>query len=126
MFVSFNQCHREKIHEEILFCSNKSIQGKDLNLLSYIKSTNKHKLEEGEEGVGMIEEPIHETIRSNPPKKRTIARKIDANLLKAFVNSLIPKDHIHDAKDDSNKNCSPEGIFNFSFPKFLTYSIIHD
>ena len=126
MFVSLDQCHKEKIHEEILFSSNKSMQGKDLNLLSYIKSTNKHKSEEGEEGVGMIEEPIHETIWSSQPKKRTKARKTDVNLLEELVNSLIPKDHIHDAKDDSKKNCSPEGIFNFSFPKFLTYSVIHD
>ena len=41
------------------------MQGKNLDLLPHIKSTNKRKLEEGEEGVCMIEEPIHETIRSN-------------------------------------------------------------
>ena len=41
------------------------MQGKNLDLLPHIKSTNKHKSEEGEEGVCMIEEPIHETIRSN-------------------------------------------------------------
>ena len=119
MFVSLDQFHREKIHEEILFCSSKSMQGEDLHLLPHIKSTNKHKLEEGEEGVCMIEEPIHEIIRSNRPKKSTKARKTDVNLLEASVNSLIPKDHSHDAKDDSNKNCSPEGIFNLFFSKSL-------
>ena len=61
----------------------------------------------------MIEEPIHETIRSSQPKKRTKARKTNVNLLEELVNSLIPKDHIHDAKDNSNMNYSPKGIFNF-------------
>ena len=88
------------------------MQGKNLDLLPHIKSTNKHKLEEGEEGVCMIEEPIHETIRSSQPKKRTKARKTDVNLLEASMNSLIPKDHMHDAKDDSKRNYSPKGIFN--------------
>ena len=91
------------------------MQGKNMDLLPHIKSTNKRKSEEGEEGVHIIEEPIHETIRSNRPKKRTKARKTDVNLLEASVNSLIPKDHIHDAKDDSNRNYSPEVIFNFNF-----------
>ena len=89
------------------------MQGKNLDLLPHIKSTNKRKSEEGEEALGMIEEPIHETIRSNRPKKRTKARKTYGNLLEASVNSLIPKDHMHDAKDDSKRNYSREGIFNF-------------
>ena len=118
MFSLLNQCHREKMHEEILFFSTKAMQGKILDLLPHIKSTNKRKSEEREEGVCMIEEPIHETIGSNRPKKRTKDRKTDVNLLEASMNSLIPKDHIHDAKDDSNKNCSLEGIFNF-FSKSL-------
>ena len=54
MFSLLDQCHREKIHEEILFCSTKSMQGKNLDLLPHIKCTNKCKLEEGEEGVCMI------------------------------------------------------------------------
>ena len=115
MFALLDRCHREKIHQEILFCSSKSIQGKNLDLLPHIKSINKHKSREGEEAVGMIEEPIHETIRSIQPNKRTKARKTDVNLLEALVNSFIPKDHIHDAKDDSNRNYSPEVICNFNF-----------
>ena len=128
MFSLLNRCHREKIHQDILFCSIKSIQGKNLDLLPHIKFINKHKSEEGEEAVDMIEEPIHETIRSNRPKKRTKARKTYVNLLEASVNSLIPKDHIHDAKDDSNRNYSPKGFFNFFnfLPKVLTYSVIQD
>jgi hypothetical protein len=76
MLVSLNQCYREKIHEEI-FCSSKSTKGKDLDLLQPMKSTNKRKLEEGEECVGMsTEEPIHDTIKNDCSKKRTKARDI--------------------------------------------------
>lgn len=60
-----------------------------------------------------------ENVKNNFPKKRAKARKTDTNLLETSVNSFIPKDPIDDAKedskDDSNKNCSPEGIFNFCF-----------